>query len=85
MDICSEEYFELSENEYLKIKKFMNNNIDTIESMLAPMHEFFDLHKECYIHCNCTCSYYYENDFCKCKKFCEKDSIAFGKIVKSYF
>ena len=85
MDICSEEYFELSRNEYLKIKEFMNNNIDTIESMLPPMHEFFDLHKECYNHCNCTYSYYSENDFCKCKKFCEGASIALGKIVKSYF
>ena len=30
MDICSEEYFELSRDEYLKIKEFMNNNIDTL-------------------------------------------------------
>ena len=63
----------------------MNNNIDTIGSILAPMHEFFDVHKKCYNHCNYTCSYYFESGFCKCKKFCEKDSIAFGKIVKSYF
>ena len=35
---CFEWYFELSRNEYSKI----DNNIDTVESMLAPMHEFFD-------------------------------------------
>ena len=43
MSICSERYFKLSQDEYLKIKEFIDNNIDTIEAILAPMHEFFDL------------------------------------------
>ena len=37
MNICCKEYFKLSQDEYLKIKEFMNNNIDIIESALAPI------------------------------------------------
>ena len=34
-----------------------NNNIDTVESILAPMHEFFDLSKKCYdSYCYCPCN-----------------------------
>ena len=33
MDICFERYFELSRDEYSKIKKFIDNNIDTFESI----------------------------------------------------
>ena len=29
MNICCEEYFKLSQNEYLEIKKFVDNNIDS--------------------------------------------------------
>ena len=43
MDICFERYFELSKDEYSKIKKFIDNNIDTFESILAPIHDFIDL------------------------------------------
>ena len=39
MDICYEKYFELSKDEYSKIKEFIDNNIDIIESTLAPMNE----------------------------------------------
>ena len=46
IDICFERYFELSRDEYSKIKEFIDNNIDTVESILAPMHEFFDLSKK---------------------------------------
>ena len=47
MNICCEEYFNvLSQNEYLKIKEFINNNIDIIESVLAPMNDYFDLNKK---------------------------------------
>ena len=42
MNICREEYFKLSQNEYLEIKKFIDNNIDIIESALAPMNDYFD-------------------------------------------
>ena len=31
MNICFERYFELSRDEYSKIKKFIDNNIDTFE------------------------------------------------------
>ena len=37
MNICCERYFKLSQDEYLEIKKFMDNNIDIIESALAPI------------------------------------------------
>ena len=40
MNTCSERYFKLSQDEYSKTKEFMDNNICTIESILAPMHEF---------------------------------------------
>ena len=32
MNICCEGYFKLTQNEYLKIKEFIDNNIDIIES-----------------------------------------------------
>ena len=82
MNICSERYFKLSQNEYSKIKEFMDNNIDTVEAILAPMHEFFDLSKKrydsyCYCPCNCHCK---NNRKCvcltnKCIKSCKEDSI----------
>ena len=60
MNTFTEKYFNLTQDEYLKIKKFIDNNIDTVESILAPMHEFFDLSKKCYdsysyCPCNCNC------------------------------
>ena len=55
MNICCEEYFKLSQNEYLEIKKFIDNNIDIIESALAPMNNYFDLCKKCYSHYHCSC------------------------------
>ena len=60
MNICCERYFKLSRDEYLKIKKFMDNNMDITESALAPMHDYFDLYKKCYGHYYCSC-YYYHN------------------------
>ena len=38
MNICRERYFKLSQDEYLKIKDFVDNNIDIIEYAFAPMH-----------------------------------------------
>ena len=43
IDICFEWYFKLSRDDYSKIKEFIDNNTDTVESILTPMHEFFDL------------------------------------------
>ena len=37
MNICCEEYFKLSQDEYLEIKKFIDNNMDVVESALAPI------------------------------------------------
>ena len=48
MNICCEEYFKLSRNEYLETKKFIDNNIDIIESTLAPMNDYFDSYKKCW-------------------------------------
>ena len=62
INICSERCFELSQDEYLKIREFIDNNIDTVEAILAPMHEFFDLSKKCYD------SYCYCSRNCHCKK-----------------
>ena len=58
MNICCERYFKLWRDEYLEIKKFIDNNIDIIESTLAPMHEYFDLYKKCYNHYYCSCYNY---------------------------
>ena len=55
MNIYCERYFKLSQDEYLKIKEFINNNIDIIESALAPMNDYFDLYKKCYGHYYCLC------------------------------
>ena len=60
MNICRKEYFKLSQNEYLEIKKFIDNNIDIIESALAPMNDYFDSCKKCYSHYYCSCYYYHK-------------------------
>ena len=39
MNICCEGYFKLSQDEYLKIKKIIDNNIDINESTLAPVND----------------------------------------------
>ena len=39
MNICCDEYFKLSQDEYLKIKKFINNNIDIIDSTFESMND----------------------------------------------
>ena len=43
INICHERYFELSKDEYSKIKKFIYDNIDTFESILSPMHDSINL------------------------------------------
>ena len=85
MNICREEYFKLSQNKYLEIKKIIDNNIDIIESALAPMNDYFDSCKKCYSHYYCSCYYYYYKKKVICifpqnryKEFNEK-------IIKSYF
>ena len=56
MNICREE----SQEEYLEIKKFIDNNIDIIESILAPINDYFDLYKKYCSHCYCSCYYYHK-------------------------
>ena len=89
MSICAEKYFKLTQDEYLKIKKFIDNNIDTVEAMLMRMHEFFDLSKKCYdSYCYCPCNCYckqsnriYLTD--KYIEFCKENSIIVKNITKS--
>ena len=59
MNIFCERYFKLSQDEYLKIKDFLDNNIDIIEHVFAPIIDYFDLYKKCYSHyyCQCYCHY----------------------------
>ena len=83
MNICCERYFKLSRDKYLEIKSFKDNNIDIIESALAPTRTYFDLYKKCYNHYYCSC-YSYHNKKVKYifpgnlhKDFCEK-------IIKLY-
>ena len=60
MNIFCERYFKLSRDEYLEIKKFIDDNIDISESALAPMHDYFDLNKNCYNHYYCSCYNYHK-------------------------
>ena len=60
MNICCERYFKRSQDEYLEIKKFIDNNIYIIESALAPMNDYFDLYKKCYGHYYCLCYNYHK-------------------------
>ena len=82
MNICCERFFKLSQDEYLEIKKFIDNNID-IESALAPMNDYFDIYKKFFSHYYCLC-YYYKKKFRHIfphngyREFHEK-------IIKSYF
>ena len=74
MNICKERFFELTQDEYLKIKKFIDNNIDVIEYAFVPIINYFDLYKKCYNHYYCSCyNYVFENI-----EFREK-------IIKIYF
>ena len=58
MNICKERFFELTQDEYLKIKKFIDNNVDVIEYAFAPIINYFDLYKKCYNHYYCSCYNY---------------------------
>ena len=58
MNICKERFFELTQDEYLKIKNFIDNNIDVIEYAFAPIINYFDLCKKCYNHYYCSCYNY---------------------------
>ena len=53
----------ISPDEYLEIKEFIDNNIDIIESTLAPMNDYFDSCKKCYSHYYCSCYYYHKKSY----------------------
>ena len=74
MNICKERFFELTQDEYLKIKKFIDNNIDVIEYAFAPIINYFDLYKKCY-------NYYY----CSCYNYVFEHIEFREKIIKIYF
>ena len=90
MSICAKKYFNLTRDEYLKIKKFIDNNIYTI---YAPMHEFFDLSKKCYDSycfrpCNCHCKKIIKNVYAlliNILNFVKKIVLFLKKTIKSYF
>ena len=84
MNICCERYFKLSQDEYLKIKEFINKNIDIIESALAPMNDYFDLYKKCYGHYYCLC-YNYHNKKIRYIFLLNRHREFHEKIIKSYF
>ena len=82
MNIC----FKLSRDEYSKIKKFIDNNIDTFESILAPIHCLIDSYRR-YPLCFHSIKNY---DECVCiigkySNFCEKDNYVLRNIARSYF
>ena len=85
INICSERYSELSKDEYSKIKKIIDNNIDTFESILAPIHDIIDLYRKCY---NNYCYSIYNECVCitdKYSGFCEENNIILKRIMRSYF
>ena len=62
MNICKERFFELTQDEYLKIKKFIDNNIDVIEYAFASITNYFDFYKKCYSYYYCSCyNYFFEH------------------------
>ena len=78
MYICAEKYFNLTQDEYLKIKTFIDNNIYTVEAILAPLHEFFYFSKKCYDkYCYCPCN-------CHCKQNNRKCVSLTDKYIKFY-
>ena len=88
IDICYERYFELSKDEYYKIKKFIDDNIDSFESMLAPIHDLIDLYKkfynDYYYYYSLNFHYIKNYDECVCE-FREMDNFILTNIARSYF
>ena len=84
MNICCERYFKQSHDEYLEIKEFTDNNMDIIESALAPMHDCSDLYKKCYNHYYCSC-YNYHNKKVKYIFYGNAHKKFHEKIIKSYY
>ena len=87
MNICYEKYFELSKEEYSKIKKIIDYNIGTFESMLSPIHSVINLYKKCYnnyFYCPCSCHCLKRSGECVCDN-CKENNFILKSITKSYF
>ena len=84
MNICCEIYFKLSQDEYLEIKKFIDNNMAIIESTLVPMNDYFDSFKKYYSHYYCSCYYYHKKKII-CIFSQNRYKEFHKKILKSYF
>ena len=87
MNICYEKYFKLSKDEYSIIKNFIDDNINTFESILAPIHDSIDLYRKCYNN-YCFCLKHYSEYVCdngKYKEFCKENNFILKSIEKSYF
>ena len=78
MDICFERYFELSRDEYSKIKKFIDSNIDTFESILAPIRGFVD------IYCHYPFNFHSIKNYDECVCIIDKDNYVLRNIAKSF-
>ena len=92
IDICYERYFELLRDEYSKIKKFIDDNIDTFEPILAPIQDLIDLYKKFYNDYYYPFNFHYIKNYDKCvciigkySEFCAMDNFVFTNIAKSYF
>ena len=87
MDICYEKYFELSKDKHSKIKKIIDYNIDTFESILAPIHSSIDLYKKCYNnYFYCPCSRHCLKRYSECVCYnCKENNFILKCIAKSYF
>ena len=85
MNICCERYFKLSQDEYLEIKKFIDNNMDIIESAFAPMHDYFDSYKKCYGHYYCCLCYNYHKKKIRYVFPGNEHKKFYEKIIKLYF
>ena len=92
IDICYERYFELSKDEYYKIKKFIDDNVDTFEFILAPIQNLIDLYKKFYDDYCYTFNFHYIKNYdeyvCiigKYSEFCELDNFILTNTAKSYF
>ena len=74
LNICKERLFELTQDEYLKIKKFIDNNIDVIDYAFALIINYFGFYKKLYSH------YYFS-----CYNYVFEDIEFREKIIKIYF
>ena len=59
--------------------------MDITESAFAPMIDYFDLYKKCYIHYHCSCHSHYYKKKVKNNFSSDEHNEYHEKIIKSYF